>query len=127
MTLAGTVVPNAPTLEETLSRGYLGFEPFVTLAQLGGAPIPLPTGGSFILPLPAVAAGAFAPSRGTLLALVSFSQDVLVPAINLGDLYTYLTNDTTGERYLPIVASDAVHGMLISNPAAIVRQARDLF
>lgn len=127
VTLAGTVAPNAPTNEQVVARGYLAIEPFVTLAQLGGAPIPLPTGGSFILPLPAVSAGAFAPQRGTLLALVSFSQDVLVPAGNLPDLYSYLTGDTRQTLYVPIVANDAVHGMIMSNPAGILAKVRALF
>jgi len=127
VTLAGTVVPNAPTNEQIVARGYLGIEPFVTAAQLGGAPIPLPTGGSFVLPLPAVSAGAFAPQRGTLLALVSFSQDVLVPAVNLPDLYSYLTGDTSQRLYVPIVASDAVHSMFVSNPTGMLASVRALF
>jgi pimeloyl-ACP methyl ester carboxylesterase len=127
VTLAGTVVPNAPTNEQILARGYLAIEPFVTLAQLGGAPIPLPTGGSFILPLPTVSAGVFAPSRGTVLALVSFSQDVLVPASNLPDLYTYLTGDTRQTLYVPIVASDAVHSMIMSNAPGLLSKVRALF
>jgi pimeloyl-ACP methyl ester carboxylesterase len=126
-TLAGTLAPNAPTNEQIVSRGYLAIEPFVTLAQLVGAPIPLPTGDSFVLPLPAVSAGAFAPSRGTVLALVSFSQDVLVPAANLPDLYTYLTGDTQQRLYVPIVTDDAVHGMIMSNAPGLLASVRALF
>jgi hypothetical protein len=58
---------------------------------------------------------------------VSFSQDVLVPAGNLPDLYSYLTGDTRQTLYVPIVASDAVHGMIMSNPAGILAKVRALF
>jgi hypothetical protein len=124
-TTAGVQVDNAPSPEVVTARGYTGFEPFVTLAQLAGIPLPTP-GGDVVLPRPPVSAGAFAKDKGTKLALLSFSEDTLVPASNLGGLYTYLTGDDTLRRYVPVVADDAVHSMYISRPAAIVKALREL-
>jgi hypothetical protein len=58
---------------------------------------------------------------------VSFSQDVLVPAVNLGPLYEYLTGDTHDVLYRPVVTDDAVHGMLISNPTGMLDAIRPMF
>ena len=89
--------------------------------------MPLPDGGSFTLQRPTVSAGAYALKKGTPLVVASFSQDVLVPAVNLAPLYEYLTGDTHDVLYRPVVADDAVHGMLISNPVAMLDAIRPMF
>jgi len=124
-TTTGVQVDNAPSPETVTTRGYTGFEPFATLAQLVGIPLPTPA-GDVTLPRPPVSAGAFAKDKGTKLALLSFSEDTLVPASNLPGLYTYLTGDDTQRRYVPVVADDAVHAMYISHPAVIVKALREL-
>ncbi len=124
-TLAGTVVANAPTADQAAT--YVGPEPLTTLSELVEATVPLPDGGSFTLQRPTVSAGAFAPKKGTPLVVASFSQDVLVPAVNLAPLYEYLTGDTHDVLYRPVVTDDAVHGMLISNPVAMLDAIRPMF
>jgi pimeloyl-ACP methyl ester carboxylesterase len=125
-TTAGVPAANAPSEQTVTERGYSAFEPFATLAQLVGIPLPTPA-GDVTLPRPPVRAGAFAEDMGTSLALLSFSEDTLVPAENLGGLYTYLTGDGNQEKYVTVVADDAVHAMYISNPAAFVKSLRDTF
>jgi pimeloyl-ACP methyl ester carboxylesterase len=125
-TTAGVPAPNAPTAETVTARGYSAFEPFATLAQLVGIPLPTPA-GDVTLPRPPVSAGAFAEDNGTSLTLFSFSEDTLVPAENLGGLYSYLTGDTNQEQYVPVVADDAVHSQYISNPSAFVKSLRNVF
>jgi pimeloyl-ACP methyl ester carboxylesterase len=116
-TLSGSVVASAPTPAVVTANDYNGIEPLTALLQLGDQ-IPQ-------LPRPAVRQGAFAPRNGTLLALYSFSQDVLVPAGDLGPLYTYLIG-RNGLLYRNIVADDAVHSMFISNPSGLIQALKDL-
>jgi hypothetical protein len=118
-TLSGTLAANAPTPSEVSSAGYVALEPLVTVLQLVESPIPLPDGTTLSLPRPSVAAGAFAPKHRTNLTLFSFSQDLLVPAGVLGDLYTYLTGEPEQEGYQAVVADDAVHNTLTSHPTLI--------
>jgi pimeloyl-ACP methyl ester carboxylesterase len=125
--LAGQVVSDAPSVDQVTNGRYVGPEPLLTLLQLVESPVPLPDGGSFTIPRPTVSAGAFALKHATPLVLVSFSQDVLVPAVNLGPLYEYLTGDTHDVLYSPVVADDAVHGMLISNPTGMLDAIRSMF
>jgi len=124
-TTAGTLVPNAPTPATVAERGYIGLEPLTTLFQLTGAPIPTPTGETITLARPTVRAGAFASTRGTRLTVVGFTEDVLVPAANLGDLYGYLTGDASNKRYVAVQTPDAVHSMFISNPTGVIAAARN--
>lgn len=115
-TKAGTLVPNAPTLATITAEEYPAIEPITTLLQVVGL-IPVPR--------PSVRRGAFALQNGTLLAIISYSQDVLVPADDLDDLYLYLVgrNDFL---YRPVVTADAVHSMNISNPAGLLAAIRDM-
>ncbi len=124
-TLDGTLAANAPTADQAAT--YVGPEPLTTLLQLVESSVPLPDGGSVTLARPSVSAGAFALKHGTPLVLASFSEDVLVPAVNLGPLYEYLTGDSHDVLYRPVVADDAVHGMLISDPVAMLDAIRPMF
>lgn len=111
MTLAGEYVPNLPTIEEATS--YNAPEPLWTLSQL--------TGASPLLPArPDAGEGAFSICKGTFLNVISFSQDVLVPAGDLDDLYAYLTSNDWGLFYRNVDTADACHGMYITNPKAVV-------
>ncbi len=113
-TTSGGLIPNLPGLAQLTP--YVGLEPIATLLQLvGQLPIPRPTARS----------RAFAPKHGTALSIVSFSEDVLVPAGDLDDLYAYLTGPS-GKLYRPIVAPDAVHGMFISNPDGLIEAIKSL-
>lgn len=127
VTLAGQVVANAPTADQVTAARYVGPEPLTTLSQLVEATVPLPDGGSFTLERPTVSGRAFALNHGTLLAVVSFGQDVLVPAVNLAPLYEYLTGDTHDILYREVSTADAVHGMLMSNPAGLLDAIRPMF
>jgi pimeloyl-ACP methyl ester carboxylesterase len=126
-TLSGQLATNAPTAAQIAAGRYVGPEPLTTLLQLTEATVPLPTGGTFTFQRPSVGAGAFAFHHGTLLSIVSFSQDVLVPAVNLRPLYEYLTEDTHDVLYRPVSAPDAVHAMLISNPAGLLEAIEPMF
>jgi pimeloyl-ACP methyl ester carboxylesterase len=126
-TKAGTVAPNAPTPAEVKAGRYVGPEPITTLLELVEQPIPLPDGTTTVIPRPTVRAGAFGPRNGTLATVVSFSEDVLVPAADLKDLYEHLTGDTRDRLYRPVVAADAVHATYISNPAEVVAALRPMF
>jgi len=126
-TLAGQLATNAPTAAQIAAGRYVGPEPLTTLLQLTEATVPLPAGGTFTFQRPTVSAGSFALRHGTLLSIVSFSQDVLVPAVNLGPLYEYLTEDTHDVLYRPVTAADAVHAMLISNPTGLLDALRPMF
>lgn len=124
-TRAGTIAPNAPTPDEVTAGRYVGPEPITTLLELVEQPIPLPDGTTTVLPRPSVREGAFGPRNGTRATIVSFSEDVLVPAADLKDLYEYLTGDTRDRLYRPVVADDAVHATYISNPEEVVDALRD--
>lgn len=121
-TPTGALAANAPTPQQVQEAGYVALEPVVTVLQLVESPIPLPDGSMLMLPRPTVDAGAFAPERGTRLALFGFSQDVLVPAATLGDLYTHLTGQPIASGYHEIVAADAVHNTFTSHPALITAE-----
>jgi pimeloyl-ACP methyl ester carboxylesterase len=112
-TLAGTIAPNAPSAATFIANDWIAPEPITTLGELVGVN---PTTRPF------VRQNAFALRNGTILTVLSFSQDVLVPAIDQDDLYRYLTGlPSTGVTlYRPIVADDAVHSMFVSNPTGLL-------
>jgi pimeloyl-ACP methyl ester carboxylesterase len=116
--LDGSIVPNAPTWEELAT--YNAPEPLYTLLQLVGQLTPMG------YPRPDAREGAFSICKGTLLNLISFSQDTLVPVDDLDDLYNHLTGNTLGIFYRKIEAADACHSMLITNPAEVVKVMRRL-
>jgi pimeloyl-ACP methyl ester carboxylesterase len=123
-TTAGATAPNAPSPQQVSDANYIGVEPLTTLLQLTEATVPLPTGGTLALERPSVDSGIFSLRHGTRLTVLSFSEDVLVPAADLDDLYRYLTGDKADVLYRPITAADAVHSMFISNPAALLNALR---
>jgi pimeloyl-ACP methyl ester carboxylesterase len=126
-TTAGTIVSNAPSIADVTNNRYIGPEPINVVLELNETTVPLPDGGTFTFQRPTVSAGAFSVKQGTVLSIVSFSEDVLVPAVNLGPLYEYLTGDTHDVLYKPVVAPDAVHGMYISDPTGMLDALRASF
>lgn len=113
--LDGTLVPDAPSVQTITDKGWVGFEPITTLLELTGTSAPLIR--------PAVREGAFAPRNGTILTVVSFSQDVLTPAVDQDDLYLYLTGHSR-PGYHAVVADDAVHSMFVANPEGLLAALR---
>jgi pimeloyl-ACP methyl ester carboxylesterase len=126
-TLTGTLPANAPTPEEVVAGRYVGPEPLATVLQLVEATVPLPGGGTITLQRPTVNAGAFSIRNGTIASVVSFSQDPLVPAGDLDDLYRHLTGDSRNLLYRAVTADDAVHAMYISNPEGMLDAIRSMF
>ncbi len=114
-TTTGALIPNLPSVAQLTP--FVGAEPIATLLQLVG---------QLALPRPSARKGAFHPRNGTRLTLLSFSEDILVPAGDLDDLYTHLLGLPAHPRksYRAIVAADAVHGMFISNPQGILDQLK---
>jgi pimeloyl-ACP methyl ester carboxylesterase len=110
----GALTPSAPSLAQV--SDYVGWEPITTALQLTGQ-IPLPR--------PAVRQGAFAPIRGTLLSVISFSQDVLTTTENHRPLYEYLIG-RQGLMYRPVNTPTAVHSMHVSEPANMIAAIRDI-
>jgi hypothetical protein len=96
--------------------GLIGAEPQVTAGQLVGA-IPQ-------LPRPSARKGAFALVNGTVLTVIGFSEDILTPAALQPALYEHLLG-RRGLMYHEIVAPDAVHSMMITNPQGILDQLFD--
>lgn len=125
-TRSGQVATDAPTPAEVAAGRYVGPEPLVTLLQLIESPIPQPDETTVTIPRPSVDASAFALRHGTIATVVSFSEDILVPADDLAQLYPYLTGDQRDVLYRPVTAPDAVHAMYISNPAAVVDALRPM-
>jgi pimeloyl-ACP methyl ester carboxylesterase len=124
---SGQVASDAPTVAQVVAGRYLGPEPLNVLLELTEASVPLPDGGTFTFQRPSVSAGILAPSQGTVTTVVSFSEDTLVPAPNLQPLYEYLTGDTKDFLYRPVIATDAVHAMVISNPAGMLDAISPVF
>lgn len=110
-TLNGSLVPNLPSLEEMAT--YTGAEPLYAILQL--------VGYEGFPPRPYAREDAFSILNGTLLNIVSFSQDTLVSQGDLDALYPYLTGDSLGMFYRSITADDACHAMLITNPKKVVK------
>jgi hypothetical protein len=96
--------------------GMIGAEPSVTATQLVGL---IPT-----LPRPSARQGAFALKNGTLLTVVGFSEDILTPIEVQEPLYEHLLG-REGFLYQEIVAPDAVHSMMITNPTGMLAQLWD--
>ena len=116
-TLAGTLATNTPSVEQITAEGYNDIEPIVVALQLSTTPP---------VPRPSVREGAFALRNGTVLTVVSFSQDALTPAVDQQAMYVHLLG-RNGFLYRPIVAADAVHSMYISNPTGMLHALRDCF
>ncbi len=129
----GTFVLNAPNAQTCVANDWIGIEPLNAIAEMTGAYCYGPSGAldpdnpaSGPLCRPLVRQNAFALKNGTLLMVLSFSMDVLAPAVDQDNLYTYLTGlPSTGlTLYRPIVADDAVHSMYISNPTGLIAALR---
>jgi pimeloyl-ACP methyl ester carboxylesterase len=110
---APVITPAAFALDFT---GMIGAEPQYTAGQLVGA---IPG-----LPRPSARQGAFALRNGTVLTVLGFSEDILCPIALQQPLYEHLLG-RSGLLYRPIVAPDAVHSMVITNPAGMLSKIAD--
>jgi pimeloyl-ACP methyl ester carboxylesterase len=115
-TLNGSLIPNVPSVATIDSNDWVGIEPISTVVELTGTMAPTIR--------PFARRNAFALSNKTVLVVISGSQDVLTPAIDQDDLYLYLTGQSS-PLYRPVVASDAVHSMHISNPTGLLGALRN--
>lgn len=120
----GELVAGAPTAAQVTALGYSAIEPVSTLLQITEAPNP--TTGA-VIKRPTVRAGAFAAANGTNAVIVSFSQNVSVPAADVKDLYQYLTGDATFASYVALDTPDAVSNAFITNPVAVVQSTAKFF
>ncbi len=113
-TLAGTIPSDTPSSATFVANNWSSPEPITTTVELVGTSPPLWR--------PFVRQNAFALNNGTVLTVISGSQDVLTPIVDQPALYTYLTGlPSTGlTLYRPVVADDAVHSVYISNPTEVV-------
>lgn len=113
-TLAGTIVPDAPSAATFVANNWIGPEPITALVELTGTTPPTER--------PFVRKNAFSINYGTVLSVIAGSQDVLTPIVDQPALYTYLTGvPSTGlTLYRPVVADDAVHSMYIANPTGLL-------
>jgi pimeloyl-ACP methyl ester carboxylesterase len=109
-TPAGMLVPNAPSVAEIVENGYVGIEPLNVAIQLATNNIPRPS----------VRRGAFKVQNGTVVAVMGFTQDILVPAFDLPPLYDHLTASTHRALSFTIDTPDAVHSMYVSNPEGMI-------
>jgi pimeloyl-ACP methyl ester carboxylesterase len=114
--LMGVVVSDVPSVATIDQNDWVGIEPITTLLELTGTTSPQWR--------PAARQNAFAIRNGTVLSVISMSQDILTPAADQDDLYLYLTG-SSGPLYRPVVAADAVHGMLMSNPTGLITAIRN--
>ncbi|MBZ5534965.1 MAG: hypothetical protein LAO31_03335 [Acidobacteriia bacterium] len=64
--------------------------------------------------------GIFDRWHGSSLSVIGFSQDSFYTPEGQLATYKHLTGDPSGRGYFFIDASDAVHGMYYSNPAALI-------
>jgi hypothetical protein len=109
--LAGVVPPNAPTPEEVVAQGYTSPESFSAMGELVGIPP---------FDRPEIAAGIFAPEHGTQLDIVAFENDTTILPEESEQLYEYLTGEDPSEGLTVVEGDDAVHGVLVSNPEALL-------
>jgi pimeloyl-ACP methyl ester carboxylesterase len=112
----GAIPANVPPVEVFIANDWSSPEPISTAVELTGVVGNPDT-------RPACRQNAFSQQNGTILSVLSFSQDALARAAEQPALYTFLTGKpSTGSTtlYRPIVADDAVHSMYISNPAGLI-------
>lgn len=124
-TLGGTLAPNAPSIAEIDANGYVGIEPLTVALQLTETPFDTPA-GPVVIPRPSVEEGAFGIANGTLLAVLGFTQDILVPASDLPPLYDHLTGHSHGLLSITIDKPDAVHSMYVSNPEGLIEALHEM-
>jgi pimeloyl-ACP methyl ester carboxylesterase len=102
----GSLGLNAPSPAEIATRNWIAPE---SLTAVGGvvAPAPLDT-------------GIFAEDRGTKLTVISFEHDTLVRPAENEALYQYVTGESPERGWTRIDGANAVHGLPISDPAAML-------
>lgn len=108
---SGVLSPAAPSPADIDARGWAAPEPLFGALQLVGAPP---------FQRPAVRAGAFARSRGTLLSVIAYEGDLLMRPEEERAVYAHLTGDARGRGHLLLGGAAAVHDMHVSSPEGLV-------
>jgi pimeloyl-ACP methyl ester carboxylesterase len=103
----GSIAPEAPPTAEIAARGWASPESLTAVGGLVGAPAPLD-------------AGIFRSDLGTRLDVVSFQHDTLVRPSENEALYQHVTGASPERGWTRIDGPNAVHGLPISNPAAML-------
>jgi pimeloyl-ACP methyl ester carboxylesterase len=106
-TSLGVPIPSTPSPDELTALGYTADEPLTVGLQLTSA-------------RPSVPAGAFAPSRGTALAIISLSEDAFLPLSVHAPLYQHLTLDGSNALLLQATSPEAVHDLHVADPGALL-------
>jgi hypothetical protein len=113
-TTAGQIASDAPSPDQVTAARYVGPEPLGDLVELGSPQ------------RPTVSPGIFAPSHGTVLGVVGFSEDSVVQASFMKPLYELVTQDQGDFLYRQVTAADAVHAMMVSNPEGLLDALRPM-
>jgi pimeloyl-ACP methyl ester carboxylesterase len=117
-TTSGEIASDAPTADQIAAARYVGPEPLADLLELASAPP---------LVRPSLATKVFSPLHGTIASIVGFSEDTVVQSSFMQPLYELATGDTRDTLFRLITRADAVHGMLVSNPSALLDALRPMF
>ena len=112
----GNIPAGAPTPAEAAAAQY-GF------AEAGFAGFQMIGYGGFGPRLP-VDAGAFAPSSGTTLGLITLEQDGFFEFQEHRTLYQYLTGDPRDRLLFALTGPNTVHNMHTFEPSALLRSIR---
>jgi len=110
--LSGQVASGAPTPAEVAANGYNAPAPLYASLQLVGAPP---------FARPSISAGVFGGQHGTRLSVVTFAQDQLIRPAEGRALLEHLTGGQNGNAFFVVAGAEAVHDLLVSNPAAILQ------
>lgn len=103
----GTLGANAPPVAEIASRGWVAPESLTAIGGLVGAPAALDK-------------GIFGSDHGTKLNIVSFEHDTLCRPAENEATYQYVTGESPERGWARIDGANAVHGLPISDPAAML-------
>lgn len=109
--LMGVPAAGTPTPAEVTALGYNAPEPLFATFNLVGEPP---------LARPSIAAGIFAPRRGTRLSVATYDQDVLIRPEENALLYEHLTGDAGLNRLVAIDGPGSVHDLHLADPAGLL-------
>ncbi len=109
--LSGQLASGAPTPAQVAANGYNAPAPLFASLQLVGAPP---------FQRPSISAGAFAGQNGTRLTVVAFEQDQLIRPNELRATLDRLTGEQGAPSFFLVGGAEAVHDLLVSNPASIL-------
>jgi pimeloyl-ACP methyl ester carboxylesterase len=116
----GVISTDTPSPEDIEGRGYRAPGPLFSAMQTVGAEMP----GLPYFPIPEVSPGIFGVQAGTLLHIVSYEDDTMIPVSKCTELFDHLICCPWWSRSTVIEAEgevhDRVHDLHISNPNVII-------